>query len=230
MSRADEFSTSTKSPVAKYLQWDSEGRTFKMYDKKTEAKGFAKLPIKFVVLRQMPMITGFHKPTQTGIYSNELTSSELNTKEFVVRTKNAELIKGIYSDIKPNLAAFGAKFGVNVYALMDGELVCIKLSGSSNSAWIDYTLVNRQSLVSNEVEVLSVLDKKNGATKYTQPVFTIGKTLDKATSDKAEEVYAELVSYMKERDSKPEVAELIHSEEVQQPVFTEAPEVSDLPF
>jgi hypothetical protein len=49
-------------------------------------------------------------------------------------------------------------------------------------------------------------------------------------NDKAESVYAELVSYMKSRDSKPETAEVVHAEEVVSPKFGDAPEVSDLPF
>jgi hypothetical protein len=185
----------------------------------------------FVVLKEMATISGYHTPTKSGIYSNELATINLKTQELTVKTSKGLLIaKGIYGDIKPTLATAGAKFAMSVYALLNGELVCLKLSGSSFSAWYDFVEKNRKQFISNSVEILSVEDKKKGATKYTQPVFTLGKTIADDVNAKAETAYAELVSYMKGRDNKVDVPELVHAEEVAQPKFEEAPDTSDLPF
>jgi hypothetical protein len=231
MSRADEFSSSAKSPVAKYLQWDSAERTFKHYNKETSKDEYIKMPMNFVVLKEMATISGYHEPTKSGIYSNELATINLKTQELTVKTSKGLLIaKGIYGDIKPTLATAGAKFAMSVYALLNGELVCLKLSGSSFSAWYDFVEKNRKQFISNSVEILSVEDKKKGATKYTQPVFTLGKAIADDVNAKAETAYAELVSYMKSRDNKVDAPELVHAEEVAQPKFEEAPDTSDLPF
>jgi hypothetical protein len=231
MSRADEFSTGAKSPVTKYLQWDSAEKTFKYYNKEASKNEYIKIPVQFVVLKEMATISGFHEPTQSGIYSNEVATANLKTQELTVKTsKGLNIAKGIYGDIKPILATSGAKFAMSVYALMNGELVCLKLSGSSFSAWYDFVAENRKAFLSNVVSVLSVEDKKKGATKYSQPVFSLGANIPAGDNDKAEVAYAELVSYMKGRDSKPEVAELVHAEEVVSPKFGDAPEISDLPF
>jgi hypothetical protein len=231
MSRADEFSSSAKSPVTKYLQWDSAERTFKYYNKDASKNEYIKMPVNFVVLKEMATISGFHEPSQSGIYSNEVATANLKTQELTVKTgKGITIAKGIYGDIKPILATSGAKFAMSVYALLGGELVCLKLSGSSFSAWYDFVAENRKAFLSNSVEILSVEDKKKGATKYTQPVFTLGKAIEADVNTKAETSYAELVSYMKGRDSKVDAPELVHAEEVQSPKFGDAPETSDLPF
>lgn len=231
MSRADEFTSGAKSPVAKYLQWDSAERTFKFYNKEASKNEYIKMPINFVVLKEMATISGFHEPSQSGIYSNEVATTNLKTQELTVKTgKGITIAKGIYGDIKPTLATSGAKFAMSVYALLNGELVCLKLSGSSFSAWYDFVAENRKQFLTNSVEILSVEDKKKGATKYTQPVFTLGKDIQADVNAKAETAYAELVSYMKSRDNKVDAPELVHAEEVAQPKFEEAPETSDLPF
>lgn len=231
MSRADEFSSSVKSPVAKYLQWDSAERTFKYYNKEASKNEYVKMPISFVVLKEMATISGFHEPSQSGIYSNEVATTNLKTQELTVKTsKGLTIAKGIYGDIKPVLATSGAKFAMAVYALMNGELVCLKLSGSSFSAWYDFVADNRKAFLSNVVSILSVEDKKKGATKYTQPVFTLGANIEADVNAKAETSYADLVIYMKGRDNKVETPELVHAEEVPAPAFGEAPETSELPF
>lgn len=231
MSRADEFLSSAKSPVAKYLDWDSAERTFKHYNKEAKKTEHIKIPTSFVVLKEMATIVGFHEPTQSGIYSNEVSAVNLKKEELTVKTsKGLTIAKGFYGDIKPTLATSGAKFGMAVYALMDGELVCLKLKGSSFSAWFDFVAENRKLFLTNLVDILSVVDMKKGATKYTQPVFTLGKVIEPAISEKAEEAYTELVTYMKSRSNKPDAPELVHAEEVEAPKFGDAPETSDLPF
>lgn len=230
MSRADEFSSAAKSPVTKYLQWDSAERGFKFYNKEASKNEYVKTPLSFISLKEMATIAGFHEPSNTGIYSNELPLASLKTNEFNVRTKNSTIVKGIYSDIKGTLASSGAKFAMSVYALMNGELVCLKLSGSSFSGWYDFVAENRKLFLTNSVDVLSVEDKKKGATKYTQPVFTLGKAISNADNEKAEVAYSELVSYMKSREAKPDTIEDVRAEEVELPIFAAAPEVSDLPF
>ena len=232
MSRADEFTSGAKSPVSKYLQWDSAERTFKYWNKEASKNEYIKIPANFVVLKEMATITGFHEPTQSGIYSNEVAAVNLKTQELTVKTgKGLVIAKGIYGDIKPILATSGAKFATSVYALLNGELVCLKLAGSSFSAWYDFVAENRKQFLSNSIDILSVEDKKKGATKYTQPVFTLGKAIDDATNSKAESAYTELVSYMNSRDSsKVEMPESVRAEEVQAPQFGDAPETSDLPF
>lgn len=232
MARADEFSTSVKSPVKKYLEWDSAERGFKYYDKEKATNLYVKAPLTFVCLKEMATIRGFHEPSGAGIYSNELPLSDFGTKELVVKTfKGNVLAKGIYKDIKATLASSGAKFGMAVYALLDNELVCITLKGSSFSAWYDFVADNRKSFLTNYVDLLAVEDKKKGATKYTQPVFTLGKEISKEDGAKGDVAYDELVAYIKGRSAQFEAPQAVHAEEVPAPTFAPAPDLtSDLPF
>ncbi len=232
MARADEFSTGAKSPVKKYLEWDSAERGFKYYDKESAKNVYVKAPLSFISLKEMATIRGFHEPSQSGIYSNELPLQEFGTKELVVKTfKGNVLAKGIYKDIKATLASSGAKFGMAVYALLGEDLVCITLKGSSFSAWYDFVADNRKSFLTNSIDILTVEDKKKGATKYTQPVFTLGKEISKADGDKAEVVYEELITYIKSRATQAEAPQAVHAEEVPAPAFGAAPDLGqDLPF
>lgn len=231
MARADEFSTGTKSPVKKYLKWDSAEKSFKYYDKEANKNVYVGIPVKFISLKEMATIGGFHEPSQSGIYSNELPTSALKTKELTVKTfKGITIAQGIYGDIKPNLAAAGAKFAISLYAMLNGELVCISLMGSSFSAWYDFAGENRKDFLSNTIEIKATVDKKKGATKYSEPVFTLGGNIDEAENVKAEKAYEELTAYLNARGVQQEAPQVIQAEEVVAPVFAAAPEVSDLPF
>lgn len=231
MARADEFSTGTKSPVKKYLKWDSAEKSFKYYDKEANKNVYVGIPVKFISLKEMATIGGFHEPSQSGIYSNELPTSALKTKELTVKTfKGITIAQGIYGDIKPNLAAAGAKFAISLYAMLNGELVCISLMGSSFSAWYDFAGENRKDFLSNTIEIKATVDKKKGATKYSEPVFTLGGNIDEADNVKAEKAYDELTAYLTARGVQQDAPQAIQAEEVIAPVFAAAPEVSDLPF
>lgn len=202
MPRADEYTGQLSNPVKRYLSWDSDNKCFRYYDKDIKQNIQVKLPLQFVVLKQMTTIKGFSEKDGCGIYSNELPLALLKKKEFHVKTmKGRTLVTGTYEKIKADLAVVGGKFANNIYAYLNGEIVSITLVGSSFSAWYDFTDKNAAAIKSNFISVATSEEKKKGKTVYTQPVFTVGSDIDEKSSALADEAYDAVVAYINGRDS-----------------------------
>lgn len=202
MPRADEYTGQLSNPVKKYLTWDSDNKCFKHYNKEIKQNISVKLPLSFIVLKQMTTIKGFSEKDGCGIYANELPLNQLKTKEFNVKTlKGRSLVSGTYEKIKADLAVLGGKFANNIYAYLDGEIVCITLVGSSFSAWYDFTAKESSAVKNNFVSITSAEDKKKGKTVYTQPIFTVGAEIDEKVGADADKAYDDIVAYIKGREN-----------------------------
>lgn len=202
MPRADEFVGQLSNPVKKYLTWDSDNKCFKHYNKEIKQNIQVKLPMNFVVLKQMTTIKGFSEKDGCGIYSNELPLNQLKTKEFNVKTmKGRTLVSGTYEKIKGDLAVLGGKFANNIYVYLNGEIVCITLVGSSFSAWYDFTAKENQAIKNNLIVIASAEEKKKGKTVYTQPVFTVGDLISGDVEKASDDAYDQIAAYIKGREN-----------------------------
>ncbi len=57
----------------------------------------------------------------------------------------------------------------------EGELINLSFKGAVVSAYSDFCKENSNKFEQKWIEINSVLDLKKGATKYSVPVFTMGK-------------------------------------------------------
>jgi len=135
MSRTQKTKDTT-SPVKRYIEWSSDEKCWKSYDK--EAKENVLLPINtpFILLDQLTTVAGYDDKAEKSYYGSEVRDIKKPIKVFCGK---AQVANGSWADIKDTLR--GLKFAKSVYAMakIDGEfqLVQFKLSGCALS-WFDF--------------------------------------------------------------------------------------------
>ena len=202
MGRRDQFKTNN-NPAELTIEWagDRDDGFFYFYDK--EAKQKVKLSdLRFAVLGERHGITGYSQDMKTGLYSNEVGSTENQTitVKYYKDGKSHELVSGKYKDIKEVARAKGGKFTSFVYALVldcneidTGTIVKILMSGACTSPWIDF---KKSGGAENGVELNGYTDASNGGIKFRAPVFA--KTeLDETEDSEAEDAYGIVATYFK---------------------------------
>lgn len=202
------------NPATKFLEWKSKDKCFAYYDKDKKENVLLPLPLKIQFLEEFHTIKGFHEGSESGIYSNEIKTMKetLTVKAFNQKTPIAE---GLYNDIKHEVKSAGGKYGKSVYALLDGEIVNLQLYGASISPFILYTSGDKktnvkghsQVLETNFIEVNSYVDKKKGANKYTEPVFSLGERFTTEENELANDKYKDIVNYFNKYSEKIEEIE-----------------------
>ena len=218
MSRKDEFKSVSTNPAAKFLEWDSNSGAFKWYDKESGQNKFVKAPFKFVVLKELHTIKGWHDKSESGIYSNEVVN--LNDRLDVKSFKGGPLISGVYRDIKDQLQ--GGVYNKSIYVMLgDGSLANISMKGAVVATWGDFTKKSRARLSDEWVAVLKHEDMKKGSVKYTIPVFEYKNTLTDSEGEMADKAYAIMKDYLTGYFGKA-------SEEAEQEVVREASKTAHL--
>jgi hypothetical protein len=161
-----------ESPVKKFFKVRASTGDVVHYDKSLARELEQPVPFRFIVLDVLNTVGGFHEPSNSGIWSNEVRNS--NKDVLIVRNKTGVLAEGPYSDIKDKLKAVGGKFANAVYlAYSDGsdwKLGKITFVGASVSAWFDFGSGKRFD-ANPGVVVSGFTAQKKGRTEYFVPEF-----------------------------------------------------------
>jgi len=192
--RRDEFKSSNPNPAARFLEWDSNQGCFKFYSKEKGENIVVKVPFRFVVLKQLHTIKGWHGKSESGIYSNEVENMNdiLHVKSF----KGGPIVSGQYKDIKDRLN--GGVYFKSIYVMLqDGSIANISLKGAAVAQWGDFIKKQMSRLPDEWVVVKGAKEEKNGSVKYTIPVFEFEKSLDASFGEKADKAYDTLSDYFK---------------------------------
>ena len=186
------------NPATKFLQWKSNDKLFAYWDKQQEQNVEVKLPFKFQFLEHFHTIKGWNDASESGIYSNEvkfISKENLKVRSF----KGGDIAEGIYSEIRAKIRDAGGKYFRSIYVIDEsGEIINLQVKGAVVSAWSDFCNLNKNEATkfeSNWIEINEVEEKKKGATKYSVPVFTIGKAFTKEELSLADEKYKDIVNY-----------------------------------
>jgi hypothetical protein len=226
-SRRDEFKSGSSNPAKRYLEWDSNAGGFKFYDKEKGQNVPVKSPFKFVVLKTLHTVKGWHGKSESGIYSNEVTDMNqiLNVKSF----KGGHLVSGLYRDIKDKLQ--GGVYFKSIYVMLaDGSVANIALKGASCAAWGDFTKKTANRLPDEWVAVMGASEQRNGSVKYTVPTFEFKGSLKAEEGQMADEAYDSLKGYLndylsrKPEDNAPSEEELLQDEQPSKTAHLETPQ------
>ena len=198
MARISHTNEAPKSanPTSKYLEWKSNDKSFSYYDKSAGENVKVELPLKFLFLQNYHMVKGWNDASESGIYSNEVFY--IGSEPMTVRSfKGGVIAEGLYKDIKPTITAAGGKYNRSIYVMLeDGTVANISLKGSGVRQWSDFMEANKNTIDNQWIEVLTSNDEKKGSIKYSTPEFTVGANLTKQDSAKADDVAAELKTYL----------------------------------
>lgn len=169
----------SSNPSTKFLEWSSNDKCFKYYDKATSSNKLVPLPFKFVMLEHYHAVKGWNDASESGIFSNEVLfigSEPVTVKSF----KGGEIASGLYKEIKPKITQAGGYYTRSVYAVdADGELLNISFKGSAVSNYSDFMKENENKNTSNWFSVSSAEDMKKGSVKYSVPVFEVVDAITK---------------------------------------------------
>lgn len=173
MSRSNK---TVENPADKFFEWDGKNGYVKYWDKQQEKEIEVDMPFHFLMLDTLTTIRGFHKKSDSGIYSNEVRSLNQILK---VKTSQGHLVaEGIYDNIKDTIKASGGKFAKSVYIAYneDGQMKIgnINFKGASLSPWIELEKeVGRRGLEEKAVVITGSTHEKSGDIEFEIPVMKI---------------------------------------------------------
>ncbi len=223
MSRTNNNNNTSNSPVSKYLKFSGKSGTFSFWNGESNTDVAPNL--KFSLLETKSKIVGWDESSQSRIYSNEV--GRLDLEELTVRTSkgSGNIAKGLYSDIKGDLATSDAKFATVIYAgTTDGEILHVTLTASALGAWMDFKNSNKSEIWTHYIVFTGFEERKKGAVTYKVPVFAIGEKIDSEGSKVADELSRKVDAYFG-------VGETLENESLSIPVSTADMGMDDdLPF
>lgn len=198
-----------RNPATRWFTWAGGGEQgfVEWYDK--DAKQNVKIdgPFTFLLLDELSTVKGWHEPSESGIYANEVR--DLRSDALVVKSfKGGELATGLYATIRDSIVAKGGHYHGSAYiAYKDGEELKIGnlgLKGAALSAWMEFKKsaptkkdANGKSVkayFADAVTITGFVDGKKGGTKFRTPTFAL-KAVGEATNQQAIALDAELQAY-----------------------------------
>jgi hypothetical protein len=200
MSRSNP-SDNQPNPSTRWFDWagGNNGGTVTFYDKEAKSNRTCDLPFTFIVLDELAKVTGWHDPSESGIYSNEVRDTRQEV--MLVRSfKGGELAVGLYASIRDRVGNLGGKFQSSIYVgYRDGEslrLGNIGFTGAALQAWMEFKRANRSEIYKQAVSITGYTEGKKGSVTYRVPMFKL-KAIGEATEAEAIELDRELQAYLK---------------------------------
>lgn len=165
------------NPCTRWFEWQGEAGTIRYYDKDSKTSVTVDLPFTMILLDQLSTVTGWHDPSSSRIYSNEVRhigTDVLHVKSF----KGGSIAEGVYKAIKDEVNAAGGQYAVNLYCAYkddSGHLAigCLRLKGAAAGAWMDFSKAHRASLYTHALTITGVTEGKKGRVVFRTPVFAL---------------------------------------------------------
>lgn len=175
MSRSNPSDWSS-NPAVRWFEWNGEKGVVRYYDKDAKQSVEVGDQFTFVLLDQLGTVGGWHDPSQSGIYANEV--KDTRTDILVVKSfKGGSIAEGLYKDIKDRVNAAGGSFVANCYiAFKDGDdysIASLKFKGAALSAWMDFTKDNRADLYKQAIGIRGYEEGKKGRVIFRKPILKL---------------------------------------------------------
>lgn len=208
-------SENLQKPAKYYFSWLGKKGGFKYYDKENDKDVIIPYPFNFRVLDELYTIKGYHKPSDTGYWANEVRKKDIKNGIFTVRTKSGVEFVGTWKECKEKLSNKGCKLHQSVYIMYkDGEtpvIANIQLKGSAMSAWWDFAKTNNVYEVAVSVNSHAQGNENDDDDiKYVVPVFKPITKISPESSAKAIELDKKLQEYLRayfEQQGQPQTLE-----------------------
>lgn len=186
------------NPAVRWFEWNGEKGVVRYYDKDAKQNVEVSLPFTFLLLDELATVRGWHDPSESGIYANEVrdtTKDALVVKSF----KGGTLAEGYYKAIKDRVNAQGGQFVANCYVAVKIEtglaLCSIRFKGAALAAWMEFRKANRGTLYERAVRLVGFTEGKKGRIVFRVPTFEL-KDVSDATNGAAIELDHTLQAYL----------------------------------
>jgi hypothetical protein len=217
------------NPASRFYEWSGKNGNLTHYDKDKKEEVKTEIPFTFLLLDELATIKGWHDPSDSGIYSNEVRDTRgdvLVVKSF----KGGTIAEGLYSQIKDRIKAQGGHFVANLYiAYRDQEklvLGALQFKGAALHAWSDFRREHPEEVYKKAVSIIATKEGKKGSVTFQTPIFDL-KDVSEKTNTEAKEIDSELQKYLGSYFKRTKV------EQVQEPVGATASssaEDDEIPF
>ncbi len=201
MSRSNPSEHGAVNPARRWFEWNGEAGSVRYYDKDAKQNVDVGPLFAFVLLDQLGSVRGWHEPSASGIYSNEVKDTRADV--LVVKAfKGGTLAEGIYRDIKDKINSVGGQFVANLYIgfKLDGTdgltLGSIRFKGAALGAWMEFTKAHRSDLYSKAILIDGFEEGKKGRVIFRTPVLKL-KPMSEAANNQAIGLDVELQTYLK---------------------------------
>lgn len=170
------------NPATRWFEWSGEKGIVRYYDKDAKQTIEVGADLTFMLLDQLASVRGWHEPSQSGIYSNEVKDTRADV--LVVKAfKEGILAQGLYKDIKDRVNSVGGHFCANLYlAFKDdsNELVIgsLRLKGAALGAWMEFNKGHRAEVYKKAVKITGYTEGKKGRVVYRVPTFALSPVSD----------------------------------------------------
>ncbi|MBF4194593.1 hypothetical protein [Mycolicibacterium phlei] len=160
------------SPTRRFFRIRGATGDVVYYDKAKQDEVAVELPFRFIVLDVLNTIGGFHEPSNSGIWSNEVRYVD---ELFTVRTRDGVFARGTWEEIRDKVKGAGGKFGNSVYLAYkdeNGEWAQgnLHLIGAAVSNFFDF---KKTRLFDQDpgVAITGFTQQKKGRNEYFVPNF-----------------------------------------------------------
>lgn len=206
------------NPASKFFEWSSEVGRFRNYDKEQKKKIDQPSPWSFVLLDQMATVRGWHEPSKSGIYSNEVRDTR--SEVMLVRAhKGGTLAEGVYQQIKARAKEAGGRFTANIYcAYKVGDKLkigAVQLRGLGLREWSKFVKENRKAVYEKAIKVSAGAKEKVGKNEAIIPAFSL-MDLSEEMNKQAVLLDIELQEYLKAYLARTTVAKAEHTQQSEQ--------------
>lgn len=177
MSRSNPNENSNPNPAARWFEWGGGTGVVRYYDKDAKENVDVGADFAFVLLDQLGSVRGWHKASQSGIYSNEVKDTRQDA--MVVKAfKGGTLAEGIYKDIKDRVNAEGGKFHANLYIAFKNDegvltIGSLRLKGAALGAWMEFAKANRADLYKKGIKIDGFTEGEHGRVTFRVPTFKL---------------------------------------------------------
>ena len=105
------------------------------------------------------------------------------------------------------------------------------MKGAALKEWSDFATASRKNFLGSYIEIKGADERKNGAIKYSVPLFAMNGAIPMNSSEESDKAYDSLIEYFKSRDSvvapAPTIVDAVAEEVAPAP---QADEFDGLPF
>lgn len=206
-----------RNPATRWFEWagGDNGGFVRWYDKEAKADVKIEGPFTFLLLDELSTVKGWHEPSESGIYANEVR--DLRSDALVVKSfKGGELATGLYATIKDRIVAKGGHYHGSIYlAFKDGDTLRIGnlgLKGAALGAWMDFKKSapskkgadgkNVKAYFVDAVTISGYEQEKKGGTTYRVPKFDL-KIVSDDTNAAALALDTELQAFLSDYLKRP---------------------------
>jgi len=190
-----------RNPSTRWFEWagGKDGGFVRYYDKEKKENVVLELPFVFILLDELSTVRGWHDPSDSGIYCNEVRDTRQDT--LVVKSfKGGELASGLYAQIRDRVKAIGGHFQSSTYITFKSDdknlaLGNLAFKGAALNAWVEFKNAHRSDVYKQAVSIFGYTDARKGSTDYRIPKFAL-KPIAPETDTAAIEIDRELQAYL----------------------------------